>query len=641
MLKKLALRIGIYVALLTIPATSLAQNLVPNPSFESYNSCPISIGGLDYSPSYSSFPTVQGWVSPMPTSNGSPDYFNTCAALSSGVHVPEITFGYQNPRSGKAFAGIIAWEGKKQGTNWVSDVREYIQCKLTQPMQAGKKYCVSFYVNPSISSVFNFNYVSIDAIGINFSNTQLLQPNGYVITAPVHVSNAGGNYLSDTANWIRISGNYIASGGEQWLTLGCFTNGPPAFVQAYPPLIDPLLNYRSYMYIDDVTVLAVGANDTVKSVSTLMGCDSNNAVVALKSTTNGGTHTWSTGDNTESISALRLGTYWCRTVTECQVFLDTFHVMLDPTLKLSLGKDTGNCFNQPVTLTVNPTAFSSFLWSTGSTTNTAIATQTGYYYLTATNKCGVQKDTIHVSIQPPTPAPVVRDTMFCQMVRDPKINVEGEGIKWYLSYNGVIGNPVQPLIHTLEPGSDVIYVSQTKGYCESERVPLNIKIKYQPKEELPNDLTMCPKYAYKLGNEKQDVTYKWSTGESVCCIVPNREGVYRRASTNECGSYIDSIKVTFSECDQCIVMPSAFTPNRDGRNDKISAIVTCPIGRFHMMIFNRWGNKLFDTNDPQTAWDGTVNGVMSDEGTYIYVIDYSSASTYRTNMLKGTFVLIR
>jgi gliding motility-associated-like protein len=640
MLKKLALRIGTYVALM-IPATTIAQNLVPNPSFESYNLCPTGIGGIDYSPTYSSFPTVQGWVSPMPTVNGSPDYFNTCAAVGSGVRIPEVTFGYQNPRTGKAYAGIIAWEGKRQAGNWVSDVREYLQCKLTQPMQAGKKYCVSFYINPSISSAFGFNYVSIEAMGIHFSNSQLLQPIGYSIVAPVHISNTGGNYLSDTANWIRISGNYIATGGEQWLTIGCFTNGTPAYMQAYPPVNDPMLNYRSYMYIDDVTVLAVGASDTIKNVSTVSGCDTNNAAVTLTSAANDGVHTWSNGANTADINATKIGTYWCRTVTECQVFIDTFHILRDPGLKLSLGKDTGNCFNEPVILQVSQPSFTSFLWSTGSTNNTTIATQTGYYYLTATNKCGLQKDTVFVSIQPPTPPPVVRDTMFCQSVRDPKINVEGVGVKWYLSYDGVIGNPMQPLIHTLETGSDVIYVSQTIGYCESERVPLNIKIKYQPKEELPNDLTMCPKYAYSIGNEKQDVTYKWSTGESVCCIVPNREGVYRRASTNECGSYIDSVKVTFSECDQCIVMPTAFTPNRDGRNDKISAIITCPIGRFHLMIFNRWGNKMFDTTDPEAMWDGTVNGTMSDEGTYIYVIDYSSASTYRSNMLKGTFVLIR
>ena len=60
-----------------------------------------------------------------------------------------------------------------------------------------------------------------------------------------------------------------------------------------------------------------------------------------------------------------------------------------------------------------------------------------------------------------------------------------------------------------------------------------------------------------------------------------------------------------------------------------------------MMVYNRWGNKLYETSDYNQGWDGSNNGNMSDDGTYVYVIEYSSTSTHRTNMLKGTFVLFR
>lgn len=643
MVKKLAQYIVICIVLL-MPTTLCAQNLVPNPGFEVRNQCPSNIGSINYSPGYTSFPTVQGWVSPMPLGNGSPDYFNSCASFASGVHVPEAVFGYQTARTGNAYAGIIAWEGKMQsGGGWSSDVREYLQCKLLQPMQAGQRYCVSFYVNPTISSSHNFNYVSIDAIGVHFSSTQLTQATGYVINVPYHVRNQAGIFLSDTANWIKVSGVYVATGGEEWMTVGSFGPAVPNHQQSYPPTVNMAINHRSYVYLDDFNIVPISQNDTMKQAQNYPTCDPNNVNLDLATTAvDGSNYYWNTGATTEGIHITQPGTYWCIAKTTCNILIDTFHVFYDPNFRLNLGKDTGNCENQPVQIKAPLGGYTSFLWNTGSTSDNITVNKTGYYVLTATNQCGTQVDSIYVSIQDGTPPPTVADTTFCQMVRNPQIVVDGVGLKWYLNATSLAGSTTQPYIYTLEPGKDAIYVTQTIGYCESERVPVTITIKYQPREEMPDQITMCEKYKYILGsNINDDVTYKWSTGESVCCITPSREGTYRRAATNECGTYIDSVMITISECDQCVVVPTAFTPNRDGKNDMFGPIVTCPIGRFHMMVYNRWGNKLYETSDYNQGWDGSNNGNMSDDGTYVYVIEYSSTSTHRTNMLKGTFVLFR
>lgn len=72
-----------------------AQNLVPNPSFESFNACPMGISALEFSPGYTNFPTVQAWVNPL--QSGSADYFNGCAPVASQVSVPGNAFGHQSP----------------------------------------------------------------------------------------------------------------------------------------------------------------------------------------------------------------------------------------------------------------------------------------------------------------------------------------------------------------------------------------------------------------------------------------------------------------------------------------------------------------------------------------------------------------
>src|SRR5690606_12401394 len=111
------------------------QNLVPNPSFELYNSCPTGISGLEFSPGYVTFPTVQSWVNPL--SAGSADYFNTCASQGSSVSIPSNAFGHQTARTGNAYLGIIAWEGRAPSGTLSNVFAEYVQCKLSQPMVAG------------------------------------------------------------------------------------------------------------------------------------------------------------------------------------------------------------------------------------------------------------------------------------------------------------------------------------------------------------------------------------------------------------------------------------------------------------------------------------------------------------------------
>lgn len=628
-----------FLLALILPFFVKAQNLVPNPGFEVKNNCPNNIGSIDFSPTYSSFPTVDGWISPM--QSGSPDYFNSCAAVSSGVHVPEATFGYQYAHTGDAFTGIIAWQATVDNGHWKDDFREYIQCKLLAPMIAGQRYCVSFYASPTVSPAFpDFNYVSLDQVGLHFSDAQIVQTTGGSMTLPYSVVNTPGNYILDTGGWVKINAIYTAIGGEEWMTVGVFNNGGvPNFIQASPIPANPgFSTYRSYMYFDDFSVIQIGNADTEKIVHEISLCDTDVISVDLKSTGMDGTYEWNSGGHANQVNITKVGTYWCRAAADCHFYIDTFHVYFDPGVKLSLGKDTGTCNSMPLTIKAN-SGFSNFLWNTGETTDRILISQTGKYYLTADNQCGVQADTINVYIQSPTPPPVLRDTMVCQNSDQIIIPAEGENITWYSSKESVIGNPYQPYLYTKEPGDNTVYATQKIGYCESDKAAVHVYVKYTPKKEMPNSITMCEKYRVPIGNQLEDVTYKWSTGESVCCITPNREGVYRRAVNNECGTYIDSINVTLSECDQCIVIPNAFSPNHDGRNDRFNAIVTCPIDRFEMSIYNRWGNKVFSTTNIDEGWDGSYKGVQAEAGTYVYLLEYRSSSTFRTNSIKGNVTL--
>src|SRR5690606_31382855 len=108
MIKRL-ITLGALTAALVQGIPCAGQNLVPNPSFEQYNACPNGISSLMYDPGYTSFPTAKYWGNAL--QQGSADYFNACAPKNTYVSVPWNGFGYQTPRSGNAYAGIIAWQG--------------------------------------------------------------------------------------------------------------------------------------------------------------------------------------------------------------------------------------------------------------------------------------------------------------------------------------------------------------------------------------------------------------------------------------------------------------------------------------------------------------------------------------------------
>lgn len=616
-----------------------AQNLVPNPSFESYNMCPSSTGGVAYSPGYSTFPTVQSWISP--NLIGSADYFNSCAPSTDYVSVPTNAFGYQQARTGKAYIGIIAWEGIPQsGGGVANEYSEYIQCKLTQPMKAGTSYCVSFYVNNAVSPA-TYNYVGIDDLGVNFSGTKQNFPNGKTISMPYSLKNNSGNFLSDTSSWQRVTGIYTATGGEEWLTMGWFDNGgTPAFQPILPANPSPSSRYRCYLFIDDVSVVEMNNNDTVYSVQDTTTCKLDALNILLESSGQLADYTWSNGVTTDRTIVNDTGIYYCVANIGCITYIDTFKIKYEPAPKLDLGGELVDCNNQPITIRANYPN-STYMWSTGDTGDSITVYQSGSYALMLSNICGTQHDTVEVYIQSPTPAPPAADTSICQFAPDVVIDVQGTDITWYVHPLGSFGTKQQPAVIAHAPGKYDLFITQTIGKCESEKSPVKIDVTYTPHEELGDEVVMCDNDLKMIGKEIEGVSYKWNTGSIACCVLPQRDGLYKLATENECGSFVDSLWVMYSSCEECLVFPNAFTPVYGSTNRLFRPIIKCPVDEYSIMIYNRWGNLVYTSDDVHTGWNGRFNYGYADVGAYIYVVKFRAKNKKQEQHLQGTVLLLR
>ncbi|HVT86085.1 MAG TPA: gliding motility-associated C-terminal domain-containing protein [Chitinophagaceae bacterium] len=112
-------------------------------------------------------------------------------------------------------------------------------------------------------------------------------------------------------------------------------------------------------------------------------------------------------------------------------------------------------------------------------------------------------------------------------------------------------------------------------------------------------------------------------------------------ATDSAGCYAeDDIKVTIFKTGPDIFVPSAFTPNGDGKNDIIKPICVGIAQLNYFRIYNRWGQLVYSTSQMGQGWDGTIGGSLQATGNFVYMaqgIDYTGKVIFR----KGNVVLIR
>ena len=240
-----------FIVAILVSNFGFAQNLVPNPSFEIYDTCPSDFS--QPTPWMYEINHAAGWVSPTLATS---DYFNSCNLLSVGT--PNNLAGYQPPLSGEAYAGFGLEYDSFGPPQWY----EYIQIKLTEPLKTDRSYKISFYV--SLAEVFSdYATASIGAMAsLNGLSSTTSEPQ--ILFNPQIRSNY---FLTDTTEWMKIEGEYLAEGGEVFLTIGYFSNQNSIDTTSYKAG-SPTESFFIYYYIDLVEVIEIPQSMKVPNIIT-------------------------------------------------------------------------------------------------------------------------------------------------------------------------------------------------------------------------------------------------------------------------------------------------------------------------------------------------------------------------------------
>ncbi len=138
-------------------------------------------------------------------------------------------------------------------------------------------------------------------------------------------------------------------------------------------------------------------------------------------------------------------------------------------------------------------------------------------------------------------------------------------------------------------------------------------------------------------------SYLWSNGSTNSFIKVFQTDTFSVVvSAPPCPSFTDSSIVEVLDCTCKVFIPSAFSPNDDGKNDGFKPTIKClsAVLNYKFIIFNRWGQRIFDTYNISTFWDGKYQGVTQDIGTYYYQIQFSHPDV-GNKLYKGDINLIR
>jgi gliding motility-associated-like protein len=151
----------------------------------------------------------------------------------------------------------------------------------------------------------------------------------------------------------------------------------------------------------------------------------------------------------------------------------------------------------------------------------------------------------------------------------------------------------------------------------------------------PGSYDLYPSYPTSRGSSAVQTN---ATGDFATGTLDADTTLYIVLRKGDCSSAVVAVTIKVLPTRELIV-PNAFSPNGDGHNDFFRIKNPQLVRTFAMTIFDRWGEKVFETTDPYKGWDGSYASHPRQTGTYVWTINYTDILG-RNQSVRGTLVLV-
>lgn len=343
---------------------------------------------------------------------------------------------------------------------------------------------------------------------------------------------------------------------------------------------------------------------------------------------------WQNGTTSATNAAASTGTYWVDVTENGCTTRDSIAVVVAPLPTVDLGPDQQRCAGDVVILDA---AFpgATYRWQDGTSASSFAVTGSGSVDVTVDLNGCIAQDTVTFTYFPLPVVDLGPDTTICADTLL-TVNVERPG-GTYLWQDG--STLAQRTLTVAGP----YHVDVTENGCTT-RDALLLGVTPLPVVDLGPDQLLCTGLSTRLDALGPGYSYLWNTGDTVPEIAVTDAGTYGVVVTSTCGMVSDSIAITVDLCDCPIFVPNAFTPDGSTINDGFRPVFDCPVEAYRFTVFDRWGQALWQSEDPDKSWDGTSSEPGDTaSGIYAWLLEVRplTVNETTTRRLVGHVVLLR
>jgi gliding motility-associated-like protein len=231
----------------------------------------------------------------------------------------------------------------------------------------------------------------------------------------------------------------------------------------------------------------------------------------------------------------------------------------------------------------------------------------------------------------PEPIPM-KDTSLCNSAVNLTLNAGNNhrGWNYHWTSTDVDLSALDTNNRTLAIQKAGTYSVKVYSKCAVTSKTITVKLGEIPKVNLGKDQFVCRNTAVRLdAGAGSGYIYSWTpTNENTQSILATTAGTYRATVTSADGcSAFDEVNLIDS-CPPIVHIPNAFTPNAAAPNDVYRPYLEGFVG-MEMRIYNRWGEKVFETKDLNGGWDGYYQSKEAPEGVYVCFIELMGNNGFR------------
>jgi gliding motility-associated-like protein len=471
------------------------------------------------------------------------------------------------------------------------------------------------------------------------------------ITAPSAICNGDSMTLvvtgGTTFNWQDIASQSMVGTSANIVVSPNFNNFYRAIVSDQNGCVDTLQAEVTVYATPIVTVNSAAYCSGSSALLTANGATSYlwSPANALSATNVAAITTTTTQNQTYTVQGV--DTNGCKSTAQSEVIV--FEL---PTVSAS---DTSYCYGDETLLTVS--GASTYVWSPNialSTNVNAVVTcsseESITYTVVGTDSNGCINTTTSIVIVHPLPNLNAGDDQKVCDGLEVVLNAVGSGaINWSSAVNNNIA--FTPDLGTTEYFATITDSNGCKKTDSLEVIVIEFPVATFSTSSNEVDMTNP---SINIVNESQYFTScTWNFGDNQISNAEAPSHTYAAdfqttytinlSVTNELGCVDSSSKTITANELEIYYVPNSFTPDGDEYNNNFKPIFSTGIdlNTYKMLIFNRWGEEIFETNDTANGWDGTQNGSSIQDGTYIWTIEYKSKKNDKRTIAKGHVNLIR